>query len=453
MTTLSQNKLRFAPSPTGYLHIGNARTLILNYIFAKSLQGDLILRIDDTDKERSEEKFYDSIIEDMTWLNIDILDIKRQSEKTDQYKKIRDILIDKGKLYPCFETDEELNKIRKLNLSRGLPPIYNRASLSLSSKEIEELKSLGRKPYWRYRLNHEDVSWSDLIRGNQTIDCSTFSDPVLIRADGSFLYTLPSVIDDIDMKITHVLRGEDHVSNTATQIQLFDELNAEIPSFGHHSLMVHKDGSRMSKRTGSMSLRDIRDAGIEAITLVNYCARIGTSDAVEAYQDTSDLIKNYDLSKISRSPARYSYEEIELLNKKILQNKTFASVKTDLSKLGINDEIAEKFWNIIRSNINSISESQKWWDIINKDIRCDLELEDSNFFSIAYDSLPQEPWDDTTWLSWTGEVSKKTSRKGRELYLPLRLAITGENSGPELASFLLLLGRGKVTERLEFHIK
>lgn len=450
---MTVNKMRFAPSPTGNLHIGNARTLILNYIFAKSIGGGLVLRIDDTDQERSEERFYNSIIKDIDWLNIDLLDIKKQSEKTEKYKQVRDQLIIQGKLYPCFESDEELNKIRKLNLSRGRPPIYDRASLKLSSKQIEEYKSKGVKPYWRYKLDHENIAWKDLIRGDQSIDCSTFSDPVLIRTDGTFLYTLPSVVDDIDMSISHVLRGEDHVSNTATQIQLFKSLNAKIPNFGHHSLMVQKDGSRMSKRSGSMSLGEIRDKGIEAITLINYCARIGTSDAIEAYQNIDDLIYNYDLTKISRSPARFSFDDLTLLNKKILQNKSFSSVREQLTKLVLDKNIDENFWNSIRANINSVSESKKWWDIIYGDIDCKTDKDNADFLSLAYNILPHEPWDENTWSSWTKNISEKTGRKGKELYLPLRIALTGENSGPELASFLLLIGSDKVSKRLKINIK
>ena len=445
---MKQEITRFAPSPTGHLHLGGARTALFAWLHAKASNGKFLIRFEDTDKERSKDEYVKSILSSLLWLGIEPDEPPIfQSKKETIHQKAALQLLKSGLAYSCDCSPEQLKSMREEQIKKQIQPKYDgfNRNNNLPHKQGNVI---------RFKMSQTGTtSFEDKILGSISVQNKELDDFIILRSDDSPTYNFCAAIDDIDMKITHVLRGEDHVSNTATQIQLFDELNAEIPSFGHHSLMVHKDGSRMSKRTGSMSLRDIRDAGIEAITLVNYCARIGTSDAVEAYQDTSDLIKNYDLSKISRSPARYSYEEIELLNKKILQNKTFASVKTDLSKLGINDEIAEKFWNIIRSNINSISESQKWWDIINKDIRSDLELEDSNFFSIAYDSLPQEPWDDTTWLSWTSEVSKKTSRKGRELYLPLRLAITGENSGPELASFLLLLGRGKVTERLEFHIK
>ncbi|MDC3084704.1 glutamate--tRNA ligase [Gammaproteobacteria bacterium] len=446
---MPENKLRFAPSPTGDLHIGNARTLILNYVYSKSISGELILRIDDTDKDRSEERFYSSIIKDVEWLKISISAIEKQSSKTEKYKKIRDYLIKEGYLYPCYETDEELNRLRKVSLSGGLPPIYDRASLKLTKQEIKDHEANGIKPYWRFKLDRENITWNDLIRGEQTIACNSFSDPVLIRADGTFLYTLPSVVDDIDMGITHVLRGEDHVSNTATQIQLFKILGSNVPNFGHHSLMVQKDGSRMSKRIGSMSLKDIRDSGIEPMTLLNYCARIGTSDAIEAFQSIDQLVNNYSLTKISRSPARFSFEELMGLNKKVLQNISFRTLAKRLIDLDIEGKDAEIFWDTVKTNINTINEAQKWWNIVKDDkINIDLRQINRDFLKIAQETLPITPWNDKTWSIWTDEISQKTGLKGRELFLPLRIALTGENSGPELAKFILLLGRDLVLSRL-----
>ena len=446
---MPENKLRFAPSPTGDLHIGNARTLILNYVYSKSISGELILRIDDTDKDRSEERFYSSIMKDVEWLKISISAIEKQSSKTEKYKKIRDYLIKEGYLYPCYETDEELNRLRKVSLSSGLPPIYDRASLKLTKQEIKDHEAKGLKPYWRFKLDRENITWNDLIRGEQTIACNSFSDPVLIRADGTFLYTLPSVVDDIDMGITHVLRGEDHVSNTATQIQLFKILGSNIPNFGHHSLMVQKDGSRMSKRIGSMSLKDIRDSGIEPMTLLNYCARIGTSDAIEAFQSIDQLVNNYSLTKISRSPARFSFEELMGLNKKVIQNISFRTLDKRLIDLDIDGKDVEVFWDTVKTNINTINEAQKWWNIVKDDkINIDLRQINRDFLKIAQETLPITPWNDKTWSIWTDEISKKTGLKGRELFLPLRIALTGENSGPELAKFILLLGRDLVLRRL-----
>ena len=446
---MPDNKLRFAPSPTGDLHIGNARTLILNYVYSKSISGELILRIDDTDKDRSEERFYRSIIKDIEWLKILPSAIERQSSKTEKYMEIRDYLIKEGHLYPCFETDEELNRRRKVSLSSGLPPIYDRASLKLTKDEIREYEANGIKPYWRFKLDRKSITWNDLIRGEQTIECNSFSDPVLIRADGTFLYTLPSVVDDIDMGVTHVLRGEDHVSNTATQIQLFKILGSNIPNFGHHSLMVQKDGSRMSKRIGSMSLNDIRDSGIEPMTLINYCARIGTSDSVEAFQSIDELVNNFSLAKISRSPARFSFEELMGLNKKIIQKLSFQTLDARLSDLDINGKDAEIFWDTVKTNINTINEAQKWWNIIkNNKINIDATDINRDFLKIAQEALPNAPWDDKTWSIWTENISQKTGLKGKELFLPLRLALTGENSGPELATFILLLGRELVLNRL-----
>lgn len=449
---MTVNKLRFAPSPTGNLHIGNARTLILNYIYSKAIDGKLILRIDDTDAERSEERYYQSILNDIDWLEIDIFDIKRQSEKKEKYQDIANKLIEQGKLYPCFETDEELNRARKLSLSRGQPPIYDRSALNLTEEQKNTYKANGINPYWRFKLDREVVEWNDLIRGRQTIDCGSFSDPVLIRADGTFLYTLPSVVDDIDLEITHILRGEDHVSNTATQIQLFKTLNASIPNFGHHSLMVQKDGSRMSKRSGSLSLEEVRESGIEPITLINYCARIGTSDAVEAFQTTDELVKNYDLSKISRSPARFSVEELEVLNKKIIQNIPFERASDRLEQDGISGESAEKFWNVIRTNINNIHEAKKWWDIVGDNPIDTNKIVNKDVIIAAKELLPEDPWNENTWSEWTGKIAAKTGLKGKELYLPIRIALTGETSGPELATFILFLGKEKVQKRLDYYL-
>ena len=342
-----------------------------------------------------------------------------------------------------------MNRLRKVSLSSGLPPIYDRASLKLTKDEIKDYESNGIKPYWRFKLDRKTITWNDLVRGEQSIACDSFSDPVLIRADGTFLYTLPSVVDDIDMGITHILRGEDHVSNTATQIQLFRILGSKIPNFGHHSLMVQKDGSRMSKRIGSMSLKDIRDRGIEAMTLINYCARIGTSDAIEAFQSIDELVGDYSLTKISRSPARFSFDEIMNLNKKIIQNISFQTLATRLSELGIDGNYAEMFWDTVKTNINTVNEAQKWWSIIKNDkININVGELNRDFLKVAQEALPNIPWDNKTWSIWTEEISQKTGLKGRELFLPLRIALTGENSGPELASFILLLGRELVLDRL-----
>lgn len=443
-------KLRFAPSPTGNLHIGNARTLILNYIYSRSRSGEMLLRIDDTDSQRSDEKYTKSIIQDIEWLDINCVETHRQSTRIERYREISKYLISKDRLYPCYESDEELNRIRKLNLSRGKPPIYDRAALQLSKAQIDNYKSDGRKPYWRFLLDHHDIFWSDLIRGHQKIDCSSFSDPVLIRADGSYLYSLPSVTDDIDMGITDVLRGEDHVSNTATQIQIFQALGEKVPNFGHHSLMVLKDGSRMSKRDGAMSLSDIRSSGIEPMTVMNYCARIGTSDSIEPYQKIDELASTYDLSKLSRAPARFGFDELEALNKKLLQNKSFETVKDRLSEMGISDDNAKNFWNTIRTNINTIDEIKSWKDIIENDF--EIDSIDKKLIQDAHDLLPNDPWDKNTWKSWTDLLSQKTGLTGKNLFLPLRIALTGRESGPELALFIILLGREKLLNRLKLHL-
>jgi len=438
-----KNKLRFAPSPTGYLHIGNARTLILNYLFIKSIDGEMLLRIDDTDKERSKKKFDKAIIEDLDWLDIIYNDLIRQSDRSGKYDEAANTLKNSGLLYPCYETDEELQKKRKLNLSQGKPPIYDRSALSLDKKQHEEYASKNIKPHWRFKLDRVTVTWNDLIRGEQSIDCSSLSDPILIREDGSYLYTLPSVVDDIDMSITHVIRGEDHVSNTASQIQLYKVLKSEVPIFGHHSLMVAADGSRLSKRSGSKSIKDIREDKIESITVTNYCARIGTSKSVEAFNTIDDLIKSFNFSDISRSPARFNFNDLKLINAKILQSRTYLSVKKQLEELSVGGE--ELFWNAVKPNLTKISEAKFWWDIAVNDIIFDGN---NDVCETALKLLPPEPWNEKTWKIWTNKISEETGLKGRDLYLPLRIALTGQGHGPNLSTFMPFIGFTRTASRL-----
>jgi glutamyl-tRNA synthetase len=438
-----KNKLRFAPSPTGYLHIGNARTVILNYLFIKSINGEMLLRIDDTDIERSRKEFDDAIIEDLDWLGIKYNDLIRQSDRSDKYDEAANILKKIGLLYPCYETDEELQRKRKLNLSQGKPPVYDRSALSLTQKQHEDLLLNGKKPHWRFKLDRVIITWDDLMRGEQKIDCSSSSDPVLIREDGSYLYTLPSVVDDIDMSITHVIRGEDHVSNTASQIQLYKALKSEIPIFGHHSLMVAADGSRLSKRTGSKSIKDIREDKIESITVTNYCARIGTSKSVEAFHAIDGLIESFDINDISRSPARFNFNDLELINAKILQSSPYTTVKEQLENLNVGGE--DLFWDVVKPNLTRISEAKNWWDIAIND-----EIFDNNndVCKVALELLPVEPWDDKTWKVWTNSISERTGLRGKALFLPLRIALTGQDHGPNLSVFLPFIGPIRTANRL-----
>ena len=449
-----KNKLRFAPSPTGYLHIGNARTVVLNYLFIKSIDGEMLVRIDDTDIERSKKEFDNAIIEDLDWLGIKYNDLIRQSDRSDKYDEAANMLKKIGLLYPCYESDEELQRKRKLNLSQGKPPVYDRSALSLTQKQHEELILDGRKPHWRFKLDRVVITWDDLIRGEQKIDCSSLSDPVLIREDGSYLYTLPSVVDDIDVSITHVIRGEDHVSNTASQIQLYKALKSEIPIFGHHSLMVAADGSRLSKRTGSKSIKDIRGDKIESITVTNYCARIGTSKSVEAFNTVDDLIKSFNFKDISRSPARFNFNDLEIINAKILQGRSYASVKRQLEDLNVGGE--DLFWDAVRPNLTRISEAKYWWDIaVNDgifDVRDGIFDVNDGVCKVALELLPPEPWDEKTWKAWTNKISEKTGLKGRDLFFPLRIALTGQDHGPNLSTFLPFIGLIRTAKRLNVNI-
>lgn len=440
--------VRFAPSPTGYLHIGNARAALINYLYALHCGGNFILRIDDTDLERSKPEYEQAIFSDLKWLGIEHQKTFKQSERFERYHAVKEQLIASGRLYPCYETPEELDFKRKRQLAKGLPPVYDRASLKLTDAEKKAFEVEGRKPHWRFRLDHESIIWNDMIRGEVKFEGSQLSDPVLIRADGVFLYSLCSVIDDIDYNITHIIRGEDHVTNTATQIQLFKAVNGEkdFPlTFAHTSLLMDENGQPLSKRLGSLSVGQMRDNGIESMAIACLLARLGTSLPVEPILTMDELAKSFDLSIFSRTPPRFSESDLWALNHKLYHKMPFEQVSQILKLKGFGD-FSENHWNAVHDNIEKIEDLNLWQDIFFGEINGTCT--DQEFLKIALELLPNSPWDETTWSTWTQNIKEKTNRKGKELFMPLRQAITAMDHGPEMKTLLPLIGNDKVRQRL-----
>lgn len=447
--------VRFAPSPTGRLHIGNIRPAILNWLLARRTGGTFILRLDDTDRERSREEHAEAIRRDLNWLGLHWAREERQSSRTRLYEAAAETLIRDGRLYPCYESEDELDRKRKRQLARGLPPIYDRSALGLAADDRRRLEAEGRRPHWRFRLANTSpetglapqptiVSWNDLIRGDQTVDVGSLSDPVVIRADGTFLYTFTSVVDDIDLAITHVVRGEDHVTNTGVQMQLFDALGSEPPHFGHHGLLVGADGTALSKRLDSLSIEGFRAAGLEAMAVASHAALVGTSDAIEARRSLDELAATFDLAKVSRTPARFDEAELRTLNAKLLHATPFAGARERLAELGVGG--GEAFWMAVRGNVRVLADAQGWWNVVEG--RIAPVIEDASLTAEAARLLPPEPWDTGTWGTWTSAVKSATGAKGRALFHPLRLALTGTDDGPELKTLLPLIGRARAANRL-----
>jgi glutamyl-tRNA synthetase len=438
--------VRFAPSPTGRIHIGNARTALLNYLYARKHGGRFILRFDDTDLERSRAEYAESIEADLEWLQIAV-DLKcRQSERIALYDAAAQRLIDIGLLYPCYETAEELDRRRKRQQALGRPPIYDRAGLRLTDSERAKLQAEGRTPHWRFKLEHKIVRWRDLVRGESHIDCGSLSDPVLRREDGSYLYTLPSVVDDIDLGVTHVIRGEDHVTNTAVQVQIFEALKGAAPEFAHHNLLTDAAGEGLSKRTGSLSIGSLRESGVEALAVAALAVQVGSAASVHAVVSLDALAEELDLAKLSQGSARFDEAELRALSARTLHAAPFAAVADRLAKLGVEGQDAEPFWLAVRGNLNQLSDSAEWWAVVHGEIA--PVREDADFLSTAAEELPPEPWTMATWGEWTARLKTRVGRKGRALFHPLRLALTGRESGPELAALLPLIGRTRASSRL-----
>ncbi len=431
---------RFAPSPTGRLHVGNVRTALINWVVARQSGGTFILRLDDTDAERSTDAFAQGIREDMAWLGLAWDKEARQSERFDRYDEARWKLVEQGRLYPCYETPQELETQRSLQRARGMPPVYDRSARSLTPAERTALENDGRRPHWRFLLGNDPVGFEDLIRGPVAFEPGHVSDPVLVREDGVPTYTLASVVDDMDMGVTHVIRGEDHVSNTAVQIELIAALGGAPITFGHHPLLTAAEGEGLSKRTGGGAVADLREEGIEPMALVSYLARLGTSLPIEPFYDLEDVVEAFDFATISRNPPRYDPADVSTLNQKWLHGAPYEVIADALGSLD------SAFWDLVRGNVKHAREAHDWWRICNEFIT--PVLDDAAFAEAAADVLPPEPWDETTWKAWTQAVKEETGRKGKELFMPLRLALTGLDHGPELAGLLPYMGMERVKARL-----
>ncbi|WP_350333721.1 glutamate--tRNA ligase [Coralliovum pocilloporae] len=438
--------VRFAPSPTGRLHIGNARTALFNWLYAKSNGGQFILRYDDTDRERSTQEFADGIAEDLAWLGIRPDRVERQSARVERYDAVADELRARGLLYPCYETPDELDRKRKRQRARGLPPIYDRAALDLTDEERAAFEADGRRPHWRFKLEGRTVTWTDLVRGEQSIDTASLSDPILIREDGTYLYTLPSVIDDIDMGVSHVVRGEDHVANTGAQIEIFEALGSKPTGFGHHNLLTTASGEGLSKRLGSLSLKGLRDDGFEPGTVASLATLIGTSEAVEPFAALEGLADHFAFSKVSRAPAKFDPDDLKNLNMRLLQTLSYDAVAERLQEMGVSSDAF--FWETVRGNIATLQDTALWWQVVTGPVEPEVDGDDRAFISAAREALPAEPWDETTWSAWTKVLKGETGRKGKSLFMPLRKAITGLSHGPELGRLLPLIGRKSTEDRL-----
>jgi len=443
-TVTASPLLRFAPSPTGYLHIGNARSALFNGLYARRHGGRFMLRYDDTDLARSKPEFAEAIAEDLAWLGIEPDMVIAQSQRLALYDEAARCLRASGRLYPCYETADELDRRRKRQLARGLPPIYDRAALKLTDEDRAKLEAEGRKPHWRFLLEPRIVAWNDLIRGEAHVDCASLSDQVLIREDGSYLYHLPSVVDDAETGITHIIRGEDHVTNTAVHIQIFEALGAELPAFGHHNLLTTASGEGLSKRLGHLSLRGLREAGVEPLAVAALAVLTGSSDAVRPVASIDELAGLVDLAHVSRAPAKFDEHDLETLSARTLHQLPYEAVAFRLAELGVDS--TEPFWLAIRGNLGKLDEARLWDDVVRGPIT--PVIADPAFAATAATVLPQEPFDATTWKSWTGAVQAATGAKGKALFMPLRQALTGQDHGPELAVLLPLIGREKALRRL-----
>jgi glutamyl-tRNA synthetase len=436
---------RFAPSPTGYLHVGNARTAIINYLYAKKHNGKFILRIDDTDTARNKEEYKAAIIQDLKWLGLDWDFTFNQSGRMERYKQAMEELIAKGRLYACFETPEELEIKRKLQLSRGQPPIYDRAGLKLTPEQKQAYLAAGRTPHYRFLISDAVVSWQDMVKGQITYQGENLGDPVIIRADGSMTYMLCSTVDDIDYNITHVIRGEDHVSNTAIQSQMFEAFGANPPVFGHLSLVKSKD-EKISKRAGGFEIASLREEQhLEPMAINSFFSLIGSSNQLHPCEKMTDLIREFDIGSYSKSPTTYVPEELEQINQKLVINYEFQDVREKLEELGISG-INEQFWLAVRPNLSKIIEIKDWWEICHNPQKASGL--DHDFLKVAADNLPPRI-NNQTWKEWTASLSTLTGKKGKELFMPLRLALTGKPSGPELKDLLPLLSRQEILSRLK----
>ncbi|MGI3183814.1 glutamate--tRNA ligase [Nioella aestuarii] len=430
---------RFAPSPTGYLHVGNLRTALFNFLIAKKAGGQFILRLDDTDPERSKQEYADQIQRDLEWLGLTWDRIERQSDRLDRYAAAADELREKGRFYEAWETPTELDLKRKKQLNMGQPPVYDRAALKLSDDEKAALRAERGQGVWRFKLNQERIEWADGILGDLSIDAASVSDPVLIRQDGQVLYTIASVVDDTDMGVTHVVRGSDHVTNTATQIQIMEALGFSAPSFAHHSLLTGPQGEALSKRLGTLALKDLRENGVEAMALLSHMARLGSSQPIELCETLDQLADGFDLSHFGSAPTKFDVEDLYPLTARFLHTQPLSAVAEQVAEIGVPDDLAETFWNVARANITTRHDIAGWWHLFRDGATPLVADEDRDFVADAFAMLPEPPYSAETWKSWTDAVKEATGRKGKGLFMPLRKAVTGLERGPEMADVMQLL--------------
>ncbi|WP_371168395.1 glutamate--tRNA ligase [Aliiroseovarius sp. 2305UL8-7] len=430
---------RFAPSPTGYIHVGNLRTALFNYLIAAKSGGQFVLRLDDTDPERSKQEYADAIMEDLEWLGLTWDRVEKQSDRLERYEAAAQELRDMGRFYECFETPTELDLKRKKQLNMGKPPVYDRSALELSDDEKAKLREERGQGHWRFKLNQERINWTDGILGDISIDAASVSDPVLIRGDGQFLYTLASVCDDIDFGITDVVRGSDHVTNTATQIQIIEALGGKVPSFAHHSLLTGPQGEALSKRLGTLAIRDLRERGVQPMALLSLLARLGSSQPVELRNSLDEIIEGFDLSTFGSAPTKFDVEDLFPLTARYLASLPVDAVSDTLDALGVPMETAGAFWTVARENITTLADLEGWWTLCRDGADPVIDEEDREFVDTAMGLLPDGPYDAETWGSWTKAVKEATGRKGRGLFMPLRKAVTGMNHGPDMSALLPLL--------------
>jgi glutamyl-tRNA synthetase len=430
---------RFAPSPTGWIHVGNLRTALMNYLIARKSGGQFILRLDDTDQERSKEEYADGIKTDLAWLGLHWDRVERQSLRMDRYREAADQLRGAARFYECFETPVELDLKRKKLLNMGRPPVYDRASLTLSEDDRANARAEGREGYWRFLLNQNRIEWADGILGPISIDAASVSDPVLIRADGQVLYTFASSVDDIDMGVTFIVRGADHVTNTATQIQIMEALGGTPPSFAHHSLLTGPQGEELSKRLGTLSLRDLRARGVEPMALLSLMARLGSSKPVELVGSMDELVDSFDISAFGSAPTKFDAEDLFPLTRHHVQGLPFAAVQEKIAALGVPGDLAEAFWAVAKGNITVLADMEQWWTLFRDGAEPLVDDGDREFVAQAMTLLPPQPWTQATWGEWTAAVKEATGRKGKELFRPLRRALTGRDAGPEMADVMPLL--------------
>lgn len=443
MTASKQVYVRFAPSPTGWLHVGNVRTAIANWLFARNAGGRFLLRIDDTDLARSKAEYEEGLKTDLQWLGLQWDCLEKQSDRFARYEAAKEKLIADGRLYPCYETAEEIDIKRKMLAGRGLPPIYDRAALADTAEKRAEYEAQGRRPHWRFKLDHAPIVWDDMVRGRTEFDGAKLSDPVLIREDGGVLFTFATSVDDGEMGITHIIRGEDHVSNSAIQIQIMEALGHEAPILGHMALLKMKEG-KISKREGGGDIKSLREEGILPLALMSYLSKIGTSDAIDIAPNMEQLAADFAISKLGRSMANYDPTELARLNQKLLHQLPFAEVQAQLATRGI--KVDEAFWEQIKPNLTTLDEVRDWWAITHQPITPNIG--DAAFTNEAATLLPTGEWDEQSWDQFVSAVKEKTGRKGKELFMPLRLALTAMEHGPDMKTLFALIGRERAEKRL-----